>query len=152
MIKAGSSTIQDKGFTVAAQRVGGVSRQVISLELPGGIDEATLAALCAGPIEVQDEAGQTVQKHEGPFRLVSHGLKLTRASEAEDVAALTAQVEELEAALDLEKSAKQSAQDALASLKERFQALAEKYTTGQVSHSVETGKATAEAAHADGGV
>ena len=59
----------------------------------------------------------------GPFRVVSHGLKLTRTSEDSDVAALTAQVAELEAKLSHEKSEKESAQSALARLNEQLTTL-----------------------------
>lgn len=123
MIKAGNYTIHDKGFVSATENINGVPRQALILELPGGIDEATLAAMCSGPIEVVDDNGQVVQSHAGPFCVVSHGLKLTRTSESDDVAALAARVTSLEAELAETKSAKVSAQDALASLSERFRTL-----------------------------
>ena len=41
MIKAGNHTISDKGFTVVTENIGGVPRQAVVAELPGGIsDEA----------------------------------------------------------------------------------------------------------------
>lgn len=123
MIKAGNYTIHDKGFVSATENINGVPRQALILELPGGIDEATLEAMCSGPIEVVDDNGQVVQSHAGPFCVVSHGLKLTRTSESDDVAALAARVTSLEAELAETKSAKVSAQDALASLSERFRTL-----------------------------
>lgn len=122
MIKAGNYTIQDKGFVSATENINGVPRQALILELPGGIDEDTLGAMCSGPIEVVDDNGQVVQSHAGPFRVVSHGLKLI-TSESDDVAALAARVTSLEAELAEAKSAKVSAQDALASLSERFRTL-----------------------------
>lgn len=130
MIKAGNYTIQDKGFVSATENINGVPRQALILELPGGIDEATLEAMCSGPIEVVDDNGQVVQSHAGPFRVVSHGLKLTRTSESDDVAALAARVTSLEAELAETKSAKESAQDALASLSEQLDALKSSTTTG----------------------
>jgi len=130
MIKAGNYTIQDKGFVSATENINGVPRQALILELPGGIDEATLEAMCSGPIEVVDDNGQVVQSHAGPFRVVSHGLKLTRTSESDDVAALAARVTSLEAELAETKSAKESAQDALASLSEQLDALKSTTTTG----------------------
>lgn len=130
MIKAGNYAIQDKGFVSATENINGVPRQALILELPGGIDEATLEAMCSGPIEVVDDNGQVVQSHAGPFRVVSHGLKLTRTSESDDVAALAARVTSLEAELAETKSAKESAQDALASLSEQLDALKSSTTTG----------------------
>jgi len=41
MIKAGNHTVSDKGFTVVTENIGGVPRQAVVAELPGGIsDEA----------------------------------------------------------------------------------------------------------------
>ena len=104
MIKAGNHTISDKGFTVVTENIGGVPRQAVVAELPGGISDEALAAFCAGPIEVLAEDGSTTATYTGPFRVVSHGLKLTRTSEDSDVAALTAQVAELEAKLSLRRA------------------------------------------------
>ena len=123
MIKAGNHTISDKGFTVVTENIGGVPRQAVVAELPGGISDEALAAFCAGPIEVLAEDGSTTATYTGPFRVVSHGLKLTRTSEDSDVAALTAQVAELEAKLSHEKSEKESAQSALARLNEQLTTL-----------------------------
>ena len=138
MIKAGNHTISDKGFTVVTENIGGVPRQAVVAELPGGISDEALAAFCAGPIEVLAEDGSTTATYTGPFRVVSHGLKLTRTSEDSDVAALTAQVAELEAHItdidyDLaaqkekelrhEQSEKESAQSALARLNEQLTTL-----------------------------
>ena len=36
MIKAGNHTISDKGFTVVTENIGGVPRQAVVAELPGG--------------------------------------------------------------------------------------------------------------------
>ena len=52
MIKAGNHTVSDKGFTVVTENIGGVPRQAVVAELPGGISDEALAAFCAGPIEV----------------------------------------------------------------------------------------------------
>lgn len=123
MIKAGNHTVSDKGFTVVTENIGGVPRQAVVAELPGGISDEALAAFCAGPIEVLAEDGSTTATYTGPFRVVSHGLKLTRTSEESDVAALTAQVATLEAALAKETSEKESAQDALASLNDKLTTL-----------------------------
>lgn len=123
MIKAGNHTISDKGFTVVTENIGGVARQAVVVELPGGISDEALAAFCAGPIEVLAEDGSTTATYTGPFRVVSHGLKLTRTSEDSDVAALTAQVAALEAKLSQEQSEKESAQNALASLNAQLSAL-----------------------------
>lgn len=123
MIKAGNHTISDKGFTVVTENIGGVPRQAVVAELPGGISDEALAAFCAGPIEVLAEDGSTSATYTGPFRVVSHGLKLTRTSEDSDVAALTAQVAALEAKLSQEQSEKESAQSALASLNAQLSAL-----------------------------
>ena len=123
MIKAGNHTVSDKGFTVVTENIGGVPRQAVVAELPGGISDEALAAFCAGPIEVLAEDGSTTATYTGPFRVVSHGLKLTRTSEDSDVAALTAQVAELEAKLSHETSEKESAQSALARLNEQLTTL-----------------------------
>lgn len=120
MIKAGNFTINDKGFTVVTESIGGITRQALVAELPGGISDEALAALCAGPVEVLGEDGSVLTSHAGPFRVVSHGLKLTRTSEGDDVAALTAQVATLQAQLSHEQSEKKSAQSALASLNEEL--------------------------------
>lgn len=137
MIKAGNATIQDKGFVTAMEIIGGVPRQAIILELPSGIDEETLVALCSGPIEVLDEQGQVVQTHTGPFRMVTHGIKLTRESASHDVSALTARVSELESELTHERSAHKSAQNALASLRDQFTAFKETMaTTGGIKDTL----------------
>ena len=78
MIKAGNKEINDSGFAVVTETVGGVARQALVLELSGGIDEATLAALCTGPVQVVDAEGNVIQTHNGPFRVATHGLKLVR--------------------------------------------------------------------------
>ena len=50
MIKAGNHTVSDKGFTVVTENIGGVPRQAVVAELPGGISDDALAEFCAGPI------------------------------------------------------------------------------------------------------
>ena len=46
-IKAGNHTVSDKGFTVVTENIGGVPRQAVVAELPGGISDEALAAFCA---------------------------------------------------------------------------------------------------------
>lgn len=116
MIKAGNKQINDSGFAVVMETISGNARQAVILELPGGIDDETLASLCAGPIEVLDADGNTVQSHVGPFRISTHSLKLVRTDVNGDVAALTARVTELEAELSTQVSAKESALNELASV------------------------------------
>lgn len=123
MIRAGKYTVEDSGFTVTTERIGGLPRQAVVVELPGGITGTTLDALCAGPIEVLNEKGEVVQTHTGPFRIATHGLKLVREDQSGDVAALASQVATLEAALAKETSEKESAQDALASLNDKLTTL-----------------------------
>lgn len=141
MIKAGNHTVSDKGFTVVTENIGGVPRQAVVAELPGGISDEALAAFCAGPIEVLAEDGSTTATYTGPFRVVSHGLKLTRTSEDSDVAALTARVSELETALSHEQSAKESAETQLASLSEQLQQLQESISTAQNEAATESTEA-----------
>ena len=69
MIKAGNHTVSDKGFTVVTENIGGVPRQAVVAELPGGISDEALAAFCAGPIEVLAEDGSTTATYTGPFRV-----------------------------------------------------------------------------------
>lgn len=123
MIRAGKYTVEDSGFTVTTERIGGLPRQAVVVELPGGITGTALDALCAGPIEVLNEKGEVVQTHTGPFRIATHGLKLVREDQSGDVAALASQVATLEAALSKETSEKESAQDALASLNDKLTTL-----------------------------
>lgn len=123
MIRAGKYTVEDSGFTVTTERIGGLPRQAVVVELPGGITGTALDALCAGPIEVLNEKGEVVQTHTGPFRIATHGLKLVREDQSGDVAALASQVATLEAALAKETSEKESAQDALASLNDKLTTL-----------------------------
>lgn len=136
MIKAGTHTIEDGGFAVVTESVGGVPRQTIVLELSGGIDGDTLAALCAGPIEVLNEAGEVIQTHTGPFRISTHSLKLTRNSASGDVAALTAQVNALEAELVAEASAKESALTQLAIVTEQLSELRAAVDAAKASEAV----------------
>ena len=75
----------------------------------------------AGNHTISDKGFTVVTENIGG--VVSHGLKLTRTSEDSDVAALTAQVAELEAKLSHEKSEKESAQSALARLNEQLTTL-----------------------------
>lgn len=116
MIKAGTKVITDSGFAVVTETVGGVARQALVLELPDGISEEEIAALCAGPVQVVDEEGNILQSHTGPFRVATHGMKLVRTNASGDVAALTARVGQLEAELDVQVSAKESALSQLASV------------------------------------
>lgn len=150
MIKAGDYTISDKGFTVTTETIGGVARQAIVAELPGGISDEVLAALCAGPVEVLDEGGNTLVSYTGPFRVVSHGLKLTRTSESDDVAALTAQVATLQAQLSHAQSEKKSAVEALASLNAELSSL--KTTMASSLNKVQAENTTVEATDAAGSV
>lgn len=122
-IKAGKHTIKDNGFVSSVERLGGVSREALVMELPSGISKSELAAICAGPIEVLDEQGQVVRTHTGPFQVVSHSLKLVREGESSDVAALTARVASLEAELSQARSEKNSALGELASLSEQLQTI-----------------------------
>lgn len=131
MIRAGKYTVEDSGFTVTTERIGGLPRQTVVVELSGGITGTALDALRAGPIEVLNEKGEVVQTHTGPFRIATHGLKLVREDQNGDVAALTAQVATLEAALAKETSEKESAQDALASLNDRLATLQGQLNTAQ---------------------
>ena len=108
---------------MTTERIGGLPRQAVVVELPGGITGTALDALCAGPIEVLNEKGEVVQTHTGPFRIATHGLKLVREDQSGDVAALASQVATLEAALAKETSEKESAQDALASLNDKLTTL-----------------------------
>lgn len=128
MLKAGNYTIEDRGFAASVERLGGTARQVLVLELGGGIPDEAMEALCAGPIEVLGENGETVRTHTGPFRVASHSMRLVRVSEAGDVAALTARVSSLEAELTQERSEKHSALDSLAALTEKFNSLKEQIT------------------------
>ena len=123
MIRAGKYTVEDSGFTVTTERIGGLPRQAVVVELPGGITGTALDARCTGPIEVLNEKGEVVQTHTGPFRIATHGLKLVREDQSGDVAALASQVATLEAALAKETSEKESAQDALASLNNKLTSL-----------------------------
>lgn len=123
MIRAGKYTVEDSGFTVTTERISGLPRQAVVVELSGGITGTALDALCAGPIEVLNEKGEVVQTHTGPFRIATHGLKLVREDQSGDVAALASQVATLEAALAKETSEKESAQDALASLNDKLTTL-----------------------------
>lgn len=125
MIRAGNHIIDDKGFTTTLESMGGVNRQAIVVELPAGISDEALEAFCTGPIEVLNDAGEVAQTHTGPFRVVSHGLKLTRSNAEGDVAALAARVASLEAELETANSEKKSAQDELASLSDQLDALKE---------------------------
>ena len=116
MIQAGTKVITDSGFAVVTETVGGVARQALVLELPAGISAEEIAALCAGPVQVVDADGNVIQTHNGPFRVATHGLKLVRTNASGDVAALTALVGELEAELETQVSAKESALTQLASV------------------------------------
>ena len=42
MIRAGKYTVEDSGFTVTTERIGGLPRQAVVVELPGGIDTSAL--------------------------------------------------------------------------------------------------------------
>ena len=121
MIKAGNHTVSDKGFTVVTENIGGVPRQAVVAELPGGISDEALAAFCAGPIEVLAEDGSTTATYTG--KAARDIAILNGTSEDSDVAALTAQVAELEAKLSHEQSEKESAQSALARLNEQLTTL-----------------------------
>lgn len=138
MIRAGNFTINDQGFAASVERLGGTSREVLVLELSGGIPDEALEAICNGPIEVLDESGAVVRTHPGPFRVASHSVRFARASSEGDVAALTAHVAHLEAELSEAKSAKDSALEDLASLNAKFQELKE-----GVASAAESGEVSA---------
>ena len=85
MIKAGNKEINDSGFAVVTETVGGVARQALVLELsgrhrrgdPGG------AVYRAGP-----GGGRGGQRHpdpQRPLRVATHGLKLVRTNASGDV-------------------------------------------------------------------
>lgn len=120
MIQGKNVTIEDRGFFTSVKKVVGVPRQIITIGLPGGIDEETLGDLVAGPISVLDEKGNAVRSFEGPFRVVSLQLTLARESEAQDVSVLAEEISNLRAALNTERSAKESAVAELAKLGEQF--------------------------------
>lgn len=152
MIRAGNFTIDDRGFAVSTEGIGGVSRQTLSLELAAGISDEALEAVCAGPIEVLDSEGNVAQTHEGPFRVLSHGMKLTRTSATHDVSVLSARVAELETALSKEQSTRKSAQEALASLSERFKTLQESIAASIKTGSAEKDTGAAETGDGESGV
>lgn len=125
MLRAGNYTIDDHGFASALERLGGTSREVLVMELGGGIQDEALEAICSGPIEVLDESGAVVRTYTGPFRIASHSVRLVRDSAESDVAALTARMASLEAELLEAKNAKDNALESLASLSARFEELKE---------------------------
>lgn len=120
MIRGKNVTVEDRGFFTSVKKIGGVPRQTITIGLPGGIDEETLGDLVAGPISVLDETGNAVRSFDGPFRVVSLQLTLARESEAQDVSVLAEEISNLGAALNTERSAKESAVAELAKLEEQF--------------------------------
>lgn len=120
MIRGKNVTVEDRGFFTSVKKIGGVPRQTITIGLPGGIDEETLGDLVAGPISVLDETGNAVRSFDGPFRVVSLQLTLARESEAQDVSVLAEEISNLSAALNTERSAKESAVAELAKLEEQF--------------------------------
>ena len=130
MIRAGNFTIDDQGFAASVERLGGTSREVLVLELSGGIPDEALEAICNGPIEVLDESGAVVRTHPGPFRVASHSVRFARAS--------SAHVAHLEAELSEARSAKDSALEDLASLNAKFQELKE-----GVASAAESGEVSA---------
>lgn len=147
MLRAGSYTIDDKGLALSLERLGGTAREVLVLELGGGIPDEALEAICAGPIEVLDDSGAVVHTHTGPFYVASHSVRLVRANAESDVAALTARVASLEAALVEARNQKDSAMDSLASLNTRFEALKESVASaasggGAILDGLEGGKLT----------
>ena len=147
MLKAGNYTIDDKGLALSLERLGGTAREVLVLELGGGIPDEALEAICAGPIEVLDESGAVVHTHTGPFYVASHSVRLVRANAESDVAALTARVASLEAELVEARNQKDSAMDSLASLNTRFEALKERVAAAAsgdkaILDGLESGKLT----------
>lgn len=120
MIRAGNHIVSDRGFMVMTEDTGGVPRQVVMAELPGGASGEALAALHADPIEMLAKDGSITATYTGPFRMVSHGLKLTHTSEDSDVAILTVQVMELEAKPSHKKNRNESARSAFARLSEQL--------------------------------
>lgn len=125
MLKAGNITIQDDGFAVTVERLGGASREVMVLELDGGITDNEIAALCAGPIELIEESGEVERSYTGPFRVVSHSVRLARTSESGDVASLSAKLASVAAELAVERNEKNSALSSLARLRQELDGLKE---------------------------
>jgi len=123
MIRAGTKTIEDKGFAITNKRVGGNVRQALVIELPAGITQTTLDAFCDGPIEVLGDDGEVTSVFAGPFVATGHTLTLMRPSEADDVSALTARIIDLEAELTHVKATRESALEELASAREELSTL-----------------------------
>lgn len=125
MIRGNNVTIEDRGFFSEVKKINGVSRQTITIGLPGSIDEEALEALATGPISVLDENGEAARSFEGPFQVLSLQLTLAREREMQDVAALSELAADLQAALNAERSAKENATAELGKLSEQFQAFRE---------------------------
>ena len=96
MIYAKDLKLEDRGFFAGTKKIGGVVRQTLTIALAGGLDDAALAAVKEGPMEV-----------------LSLQLVLAREDPKEDVAVLEAQVAQLQAALNEARSAQESAEGAL---------------------------------------
>ena len=123
MIKAGTKTIEDNGFTIERRGVGGEIRQALVIELPAGITQTQIEAFCDGPIEVLDDEGNTVATYTGPFVAAGHTLTLMRENAEADVSALTARITSLEAELAEVNATHASSVTELASAKEELSTL-----------------------------
>ncbi|NCB63302.1 MAG: hypothetical protein EOM52_06765 [Clostridia bacterium] len=123
MLKAGTKTFEDNGFTIERRGVGFNTRQALVIELPAGITQTQIEAFCAGPIEVLDDGGNTVATYTGPFVAAGHTLTLMRESAEADVSALTARITALEAELAETRATSESAVNELANAREALSAL-----------------------------
>ncbi|MEG1562877.1 MAG: hypothetical protein RR365_04000 [Bacteroides sp.] len=123
MIKAGTKTIEDNGFTIERRGVGLDTRQALIIELPTGITQTQIDAFCVGPIEVLDDDGNVAATYAGPFIVAGHTLTLMRESAQADVAALSERITSLEAELAEVTSTHASAVTELASAKEQLTTL-----------------------------
>lgn len=123
MIRAGTKTIEDNGFTIERRGVGFDTRQALVIELPAGITQTQIDAFCDGPIEVLDENGNVTATYTGPFIAAGHTLTLMRESAEADVAVLSARITSLEAELAEVSATHENAVTELASAKEELSAL-----------------------------
>lgn len=118
MIRAKELELEDRGFFAGTKKIGGVVRQTLTIALAGGLDDAALAALKEGPLTVLDQDGEVTASFSGPMEVLSLQLVLAREDPAEDVAALEAQMAELQTAFNEVESARESAEAALQKVQE----------------------------------